>query len=191
MRNRGTLGGSLCHCDPAGDDPPTMLTLDANITIVSRGGNRRTVQAAAFFRGTFETSLGNGEILEKITIPVPSPHSKYSFKKLMLGHGDFPLVIVSILADFEPGSSKLKHIAISLGGVSDKAFRLTDAENYLLRCAEIKIADIERAESIAVNHAKPESDFDVSKNYKKRMVGVLTRRCLQEILTSSRIVKEE
>ena len=82
IRNRGTIGGSICHCDPAADYGPTMLVLESEMSLVSMGGSRRKIPAADFFRGTFETALTKGEILEKIIIPLPSKSQGYSVKKL-------------------------------------------------------------------------------------------------------------
>lgn len=183
VRNRGTIGGSLCHCDPAADYPPTLLNLEAKLSLVSRNSKRRIVSASDFFRGPFETSLERGELLEKIIIPSPRKGSTYAFKKFKLGHSDFPLVVVSVLANFrgESDSIKCEAVAISLAGVAEKAFRATEAEEYLLNRTSLDVdSDFKTAAEITRSLSRPESDIDVSSEYKRRLVGVLTRRTLEE-----------
>ncbi|MCL5067888.1 MAG: FAD binding domain-containing protein [Thaumarchaeota archaeon] len=87
IRNRGTIGGSLCHCDPAADYCPTMLVLEAEMTVVGSGGVTRTVSSKDFIKGTFETDLRRGELLKKVRIKNSNKENEatgYSIKKLKL-----------------------------------------------------------------------------------------------------------
>ena len=180
VRNRGTIGGSLSHCDPAADLVATMLALDANIVVASHDGKRRKVRAASFFKGTFTTDLREGEILTQIEI---EPHSNavQSFKKMILGHGDFPLVVVSTSLRFDKGVCR--DVAIALAGVGEVAFRVKDAENILIGKSEITGDDISRAAKISAEASKPESDLEVSAKYKKKMVEVFVTRALTDALS--------
>lgn len=181
VRNRGTIGGSVCHCDPAADYCPTLLVLGAEMNVVSRGGSERTIPSSEFIRGTFETSLESGEILQKVSVPIPKGKVGYSIKKLTAGHGDFPLVTVSVLIRMDETSRSLEHVAIALGGVGEKAFRVPDAEEYLLKQGKnLSPQHFGEAGKLAMARSKPEPDLDVSADYKKKMVAVLTRRSLQE-----------
>jgi aerobic carbon-monoxide dehydrogenase medium subunit len=179
IRNRGTIGGSICHCDPAADYLPTLLVLEAEMGVVSIAGARRNVSAKEFIRGTFETALERGELLEKIRLPIPSPDGD-SVKKLTLGHGDFPLLSVSVALDFDRTSERFRNAKIALGGVSDKAFRLEEGERLLLRTPSPTAQDFDEVAKIAQVSSDPQADIDVSASYKKRMVRVFTKRALLE-----------
>ncbi|MHB1868185.1 MAG: FAD binding domain-containing protein [Nitrososphaerales archaeon] len=180
VRNRGTIGGSLSHCDPAADLVATMLALEANIILASHGGKQRKVTASSFFKGTFTTDLREGEILTQVDV---EPHSNavYSFKKMILGHGDFPLVVVSTSLRFDKGICN--QAAIALAGVGEVAFRVNDAENTLLGKSQITEEDVSLAAKISAEASKPESDLEVSAEYKRKMVEVFVRRALTDALS--------
>lgn len=130
IRNRGTVGGSLCHSDPSADYPPTMLTLNA--TFVAQRGDSKTrrIKASDFFKGVFSTSLEKGELLKEVRIPTPPAGSKYSFQKLMMPKGGFALVLVSTMINFE--GNLAGNTAVSIGGVTETPFRATKVEENLL-----------------------------------------------------------
>jgi aerobic carbon-monoxide dehydrogenase medium subunit len=182
IRNRGTIGGSISHCDPAGDLCVSSLALDASMTIARSDNSRRVVPAKDFFQGTFTTALKKGEILEKISFLIPPPGTGCAFEKLSLGHGDFPLIVVSVVLRME--KRKCVGAAIALGGVSDHAIRITRAED-LLNGKEVRPDDLDRAAGIAEEESKPEPDIDVSAEYKKKMVKVLVRRALVRAIETS------
>jgi glyceraldehyde dehydrogenase medium subunit len=191
IRNRGTIGGSLCHCDPSADYTPTLLNLEAKMTLVSRNSTRRTLPIENFLRGPFETNLEKGELLEKITIPIPDPSTtNFSFKKFSPSHGDFPLVLVSVLAQFimaEKNGIKCKRAAIALGGVADRAFRVTAAEDYLIGLSYLneETTAFEKAATMASQSSKPTADIDFSSDYKRKLVKVLTYRALVDVYSKS------
>lgn len=182
VRNRGTIGGSISHCDPSGDLCVTSLALEANMTIVNSDNVRRVVRAEDFFQGTFTTALKKDELLEKISFPINSGKTRYAFKKLTLGHGDFPLIVVSVVLQME--NKKCVRAAVALGGVSDRAIRIKRCEDLLVD-REIRSEDLLEVARIAEEESKPESDIDVSGEYKKKMVKVLVRRTLSEALERS------
>lgn len=177
VRNRGTIGGTLSHCDPAADMCVTALALDARMTIARADNTRRIVKAEDFIQGTFTTALEKGEILEKICFPIPPKTATQAFEKLTMGHGDFPLVVVSTVLNFEKGVCSQARLA--LGGVADKAVRIKHAEESLVG-KKLEEAVIEHAASIAEEESKPAADLDVSAEYKKKMVRVLVRRALRK-----------
>jgi CO/xanthine dehydrogenase FAD-binding subunit len=182
VRNRGTIGGSISHCDPSGDLCGTSLALDASMTIARSDSSRRMVSAKDFFQGTFTTALEKGEILEKISFPIPPRGTVWAFEKLTLGHGDFPLVVVSVVLRME--SKKCVGAAIALGGVSDRVIRIKRAED-LLKGKAVRAEDLESAATIAEEESKPEAEIDVSAEYKKKMVKVLVRRALTKAIKRS------
>ncbi|MGA2873966.1 MAG: xanthine dehydrogenase family protein subunit M [Nitrososphaerales archaeon] len=182
VRNRGTIGGSISHCDPSGDLCVTSLALDASMTIARSDNSRRVVSAKDFFQGTFTTALKKGEILEKISFPIPPRGTGCAFEKLTLGHGDFPLIVVSVVLRME--NAKCVSAAIAIGGVSDRVIRVTRAED-LLKGKVVHAEDLERAATIAEEESKPEADIDVSAEYKKKMVKVFVQRALEKAVERS------
>jgi carbon-monoxide dehydrogenase medium subunit len=182
VRNRGTVGGSLSHCDPAADLCVSSLALDARMVAVRKNNVRRTIRADDFFVDVFATSLENGEILEKIWFPIPLAGTGYGFEKFTLGHGDFPLIVVSTLLRVQ--GKKCLDVAIAVGGVSNRAVRMREAEDSL-RGKSIDLEALSDVASKVVGASNPPSDLEVSASYKKRVVGVLTRRALTKALERS------
>ncbi|MDA4129740.1 MAG: xanthine dehydrogenase family protein subunit M [Thaumarchaeota archaeon] len=183
VRNRGTIGGSISHCDPSGDLCVTSLALDSIMTIAKSDNSRRLVPARDFFQGTFTTALKKGEILEKISFPIPARGTGWAFEKLTMGHGDFPLIVVSVVLRVE--NEKCVSAAIALGGVADRAVRFPRAEDKL-KGRKVSAVDIDKAAAIAEEESKPEADIDVSAEYKKKMIRVFVRRALTKAIEVSR-----
>jgi carbon-monoxide dehydrogenase medium subunit len=98
VRNRGTVGGSLCHADPAADWVTTLAALGAQ-AIIADGTRQRTMPVAHFVRGAFETALGPGEILRAIRVPKPSPHNRWGYYKVCRKAGEFALAIGAVYSD--------------------------------------------------------------------------------------------
>lgn len=176
VRNRGTIGGSLSHADPAADLIPTMLVLEANFVLASPT-QRRRIRAMDFVKGPFLTDLRAGEILEKVEIQ-EQQGMIHSFEKLTLGHGDFPVVVVSVLARIENGS--FEEVRIALGGVAEVPFRAKDAEISLVGKMMTE-ENFEMAAKIAASTTKPEGDQVLSKSYRKRMAEVYTMKALRNL----------
>lgn len=188
IRNRGTIGGSLCHSDASADLVPTSLVLEMEMVVTSKENSTRIIPARDFFLGTFTTALKKGELLERVRVPSMGPNTTFSFKKLTMGHGSFPLVVVSVLLHFV--DDRCVKAAIGLGGVAEKGFRVEDAEKTLTKAGRIRGVDIIEAARISEEAAKPESDLDASAAYKKRMVGVLVKRALTDAAHGKIEVKE-
>jgi CO/xanthine dehydrogenase FAD-binding subunit len=184
IRNRGTIGGSLSHCDPAADYGPAVLVLEAEMALASHSG-RRVVPASEFIKGTFETALKKGEILEKVGVPLSKKPQGYSVKKLTLGHGDFPLLTVSVIMEFDSKERRFGKVGIAIGGVSEKAFRVKEAEKLLLETTNPSSKDFEEAARIAKERSEPQADIDVSASYKRRMIAVVAKRALAEAFERS------
>ncbi|MHB8566977.1 MAG: FAD binding domain-containing protein [Nitrososphaerales archaeon] len=180
IRNRGTIGGSLCHADPSADLIPTMLSLDAEMIAVNKYGSRRVIEACDYFTGPFSTSLQHSELLEKIRIPFANQATAgYSFKKFVLGHGSFPIVVVSLILGMEKGICI--RCAVSIGGVADRAMRFEKVEDSLIN-TRVQKEEILNAASLAAQGANPEADLEVSSEYKRKIVAVLVKRALIEAL---------
>jgi carbon-monoxide dehydrogenase medium subunit len=180
VRNRGTIGGSICHADPSADYCAVLLALGAELKAQS-SNTERTFRAEEFFLGPFSTALAREEILTEIIVPETSrDRIGYSIKKLSMGHGSFPLVVVSTLIKVNGG--RCDDARIALAGVADKPFRLPSAENVLLGkdvSLEANESVLEAAKIVSI-FCSPQPDLDASAEYKRKMVEVLTRRALFE-----------
>jgi len=103
IRNAGTLGGSLAHGDPAAEWPACCIALDATIVIAAQSGERR-VKAREFYRGLFETALGEGEVITAAEFPIPGTGYRSAFLELARRHGDYAIVGVAALAKAAGGT---------------------------------------------------------------------------------------
>jgi len=106
VRNRGTLGGSLAHADPAADWVSTACLLDAGIHLVGPGGSRR-VPASEFFLAAFTTALADDELIVEVDWPVLSPQARWAYRKLCRKPGEFAEAMVAIWTDPSQGISRL------------------------------------------------------------------------------------
>jgi CO/xanthine dehydrogenase FAD-binding subunit len=184
IRNRGTIGGSLCHADPSADLPPTMLTLNATLVVQNKDGRARTIRASDFFRGVFSTALEKGEILREVRIQIPPSGSKYSFQKLTMPTGGFALVLASTMLHIE--ASVCKSARVSIGGVTEKPFRATMTESAL---TDKKLSDLDErailsAAHMATQDVKLMEGLEYPKELVVRLTTAATRRSIADALGS-------
>jgi carbon-monoxide dehydrogenase medium subunit len=106
VRNRGTIGGSLCHGDPAADWPTALTALDAVVLTAGPGGERR-IPINDFITGAFRTSLQPGELLQAVRIPRLSPRARWVYRKLCRKPGEFAHVMIALLIDPDRGRRRL------------------------------------------------------------------------------------
>jgi carbon-monoxide dehydrogenase medium subunit len=177
IRNRGTVGGSLAHADPAAEWPAILLALDGVVTATSRAGSR-SIAARELFRSYFTTSLEPDEVITEIRLPIPDGRIGSAFMELARRHGDFALVgvaaMVPLLDDGSVGDARL-----ALMGVRDTAIRSGAAE-AILRGSR-PTADVVAEAAAAVEHdIEPLSDVQASASYRRRMAVVLARRAMAE-----------
>ncbi len=122
IRNRGTIGGSLAHADPAAELPMMALLLDAELRIASIAGER-TVAARDFFLGALTVDLAAGEIITQIALPKLPPRTGWGFAEVARRHGDFALAAVAATLTVSGGA--IEQARIALTGVGPKALRVT------------------------------------------------------------------
>ena len=177
-RNLGTLGGNLVTAVPSMDSGPTLLALEAIVSIAGPGG-RRQVPLTEFFLGPRKTVLKPDELLAEIIIPKQNFGKPTHFLKFGLRKGQ-ALALVNAAASFWVNWEKHTFVAprIGLGAVAPKVIRASQAEAYL-EGREITSDAIAEAGRIAVGDAKPISDFRASAGYRKNLVAVLTKRALE------------
>ncbi len=106
VRNRGTIGGSVCHADPAADWPSALCGLDASCVILGSDGARRTLPMSDFITGAFENALTPGEMLLGINIPRSSPQAKWGYQKLCRKTGEFASALAVVNVD--PASDRFR-----------------------------------------------------------------------------------
>ena len=171
IRHRGTIGGSVAHADAAADLPAALLALDA--TFVVRGSSgARSVPAAEFFKGFFETALEPGELLTEIQVPKPAAPAAWSFQKFNKRAIDFAMVGVAVQGT---GSQTT---AVALINMGSTPLRATAVESALASGASI--AD---AAALAAEGTNAGSDIHASKAYREHLARVLVRRALEEAST--------
>jgi carbon-monoxide dehydrogenase medium subunit len=119
IRQRGTIGGSLCHADPAAQMPLIALTMDTSFHIQSID-RERTLTAADFYTGAMSTSLEKNEILKSISYPIFTKDTAWAFEMFNRRHGDYAIVSVALCVEFD-SDFVIQKIRIGLNGVSDFA----------------------------------------------------------------------
>ncbi len=177
-RNLGTLGGNLVTAVPSMDSGPTLMALEAIVSIQGPEG-RHEVPLTEFFLGPRKTILKPDEILAEIIIPKQNLRKPTHFLKFGLRKGQ-ALALVNSAASFWVDWDKHAFVAprIGLGAVAPKVIRAAQAEAFL-EGRKITPEVMAEAGHIAATDAKPISDFRASANYRKNLVAVLTKRALE------------
>jgi len=176
IRNKGTIGGSSCHADPAADFPTALRTLDAHFVVHGRTG-QRTIPASEFFIDLFTTSVGKDEVLTEIKIPYLPPHSGSGYIKHSRREGDFAIVGVGAVVTVGDGNV-CENVKIGLGAVGATPLRATKTEEWL-KGKTLDDKNIAEAAEVANEGADPPSDMHGSREYRLEMIKVFTRRTLK------------
>jgi carbon-monoxide dehydrogenase medium subunit len=167
IRNRGTVGGSIAHADPAGELPAVALALDAQLDVASRRGSR-VVPASEFFIGTWTTALADDELLTAVRFPVWSGRCGFAVEEIARRHGDFALA--GAMCGLEIGTDgAVRRAAIALLGMDSAPVLATDAQQALLGTTPSD-ADLEEIGQLAVRDLEPPDDVHASARY-RRVVG--------------------
>ncbi len=175
IRNRGTLGGSVAHADPAAELPVALLALDASVRAHSARGVR-DIPADQFFVSPLTTALAPDEILTAIRIPVPAASVGWAFFEFARRHGDFALVAVAVTMRVEAGLIA-DPVRIALGGVAGRPIRARRAEASL-RGMPPTTGLLEAAAQEAAGEADPPSDIHGSAEYRRHLTRVFVRAAL-------------
>jgi len=175
IRNRGTIGGSLAHADPAAELPAVMVALGARLALASTRGTR-IVPAEEFFTGLFATALEEGELVTAIEIPALPPRTGTAFLELARRHGDYALVGVTAVVTQDSGNL-VAGARLVLFSVGEGPVRATHAEQALRGTAG-DAAALDAAASAVQQDIDPSSDIHASSDYRRQLASVLTRRAL-------------
>jgi carbon-monoxide dehydrogenase medium subunit len=175
VRNKGTIGGSLAHSDPAADWPAAILALDAELVAKSAKGDR-VIKASDFFVEMLTTALEPGEVLREIRIPASKGKVGQAYVKVRHPASGFAVVGVAVNLSIDGG--KCQSAGIGITGVSTKAYRAAKVEGALkgnaLDAKSIAAAAAHASDGVDVN-----SDLYASADYRKQLAAVYTRRTLE------------
>ena len=178
IRNRGTIGGSLSHADPAAELPMMAVLLGAKLHIVS-GRGRRIVEAGDFFRAALTVDLVEDELLTEIHLPKLPPRAGWGFEEVARRAGDFALAAVA--ATVTVSGVTMKEARIALTGVGPTPVRARKAEALLVgQKPEAKL--MTRVIETVRAAIEPETDLHASSAYRRRLAGALARRALAAAL---------
>ena len=179
IRNRGTVGGSIVHADPAAEIPTLCLALDAQFVLAS-AANQRVVQAEEFFVTHLTTAIEPQEMLTEIRLGNHSGDWAWGFEEVCRRQGDFALVGTVSLLNLD-GDGICQAARITMFGVGGTPMRIRRAEETLVgnRCGDRVLQDAARVVSEVL---EPGSDIHASAAYRKEVGGVTARRSLEAAL---------
>lgn len=175
VRNRGTVGGSLAHADPAAEMPGIAVACDALITIVGANGTR-IVPAAAFFRGGLETALAPDELVVSVRLPPWRRGRRWGFAEFARRRGDFAMAGVAAYYNLD-AQGEICDAHVGVIGVAARPLRLADVESALN--GQRPSADlIRQVAAVACDAVDPPDDIHAESAYRRELVGVLLERVL-------------
>jgi carbon-monoxide dehydrogenase medium subunit len=178
VRNRGTVGGSIAHADPASDLPALTLALDYSVVLRSQGGER-IVPLDGFFQGAFQTDIATDEILTSIRRgPLPAG-AKGSYQKLAHPASGYSIVGVCAVVAMDGGS--ISHARVALTGVGEVAYRAKAVESALVG-SDGAPAAVAAAAAHAAGGQTVNSDIYADRAYRSKMAEVYTRRAIEAAL---------
>ena len=175
IRNRGTVGGSCAHADPASEMPGIAQTCEAVFSVMGKGG-ARTIPAADFFQGALTTALEPDEIITEIHLPAWPAVRRYGFQEFARRRGDFAMSGIALYYDLDGGKAANAHIGVI--GVGDRARRLPKAEAALNGNAVDDALAVKVGEAAAAE-VDPQDDIHASAAYRRALTGTLAERALK------------
>jgi carbon-monoxide dehydrogenase medium subunit len=175
VRNRGTIGGSLAHADPASDLPGVVLALDGELSAMGPGG-LRTIAAADLFQDYLTTSLAQDEVVTEIRLPAMDGWG-WGYQKFTRRAEDWAMVGVCALVKRAPDGS-CEDVRIGLTHMGATPLRATHAE-AALRGTPLDRAAIASAAELAAEGTEPPGDLNATPDYKRHLARVLSRRALE------------
>jgi carbon-monoxide dehydrogenase medium subunit len=179
-RNWGTIGGNLCHGDPAGDPAPVLIALNAKLKLASLG-RERIIEVEEFSKDYLEVALEPDEMLTEIQVPTPPPHTGIAHEKLMIMKGDMGIIGAAASITLEPGNGTCKNARIALSNAASVPLRTKKAEKVLIG-KKINEGLLTEAGQIASTEVDPPADVHGSVEYRREMVKVFMRRAAKKAL---------
>ena len=177
IRNRGTIGGSLAHADPASELPPCVIALDATLVVRGPAGERR-IAAEEFFLGIYETALAAEELLVAVEVPLPPPNAAHYFCEFARRQGDY--AIVGLAAQAVIDNQKLIDLRPVFFGVGDKAMRV---QVPALLNTDVTPKVLSEALQALDEALDPPEDQQANGAMRLRYAKVLLARCVASLLS--------
>ncbi len=175
IRNRGTVGGSLAHADPAAEMPGIAVTCEAEIAVAGTAG-ARVIAAADFFQGPLTTALLPDEIIVEVRLPKWPARRRWGFQEFARRRGDFAMAAAAVFYDLDDGG-KARNAHVGAIGVADRPLRLPTVE-AVLNGRAIDAAAIAEAEAAACAAVDPPDDIHASAAYRRALTGTMVERAL-------------
>ena len=173
-RNWGTIGGNICHGDPAGDPAPVFTVLNAKVKL-AKTGKERIVPMEEFSKDYLEVDLEPGEMLIEIQVPPIAPNTGVAYEKLMVMKGDMGVIGAAVSITLKQGSDVCEDVRIALSNAGSTPMRVKAAEN-ILKGKAITDALLEEAGEAAAAEVDPPTDTHGSAEYRREMVKVFVKR---------------
>ena len=176
IRNRGTVGGSVAHADPAAEMPGIAVACDAEIAVIGKAG-ARVIKAGDFFQGPLTTALAADEIIIEIRLPAWPAGRRWGFQEFSRRRGDFAMAAAAVFYD-QDADGRARNAHVGAIGVADRPLRLTVVER-VLNGQMIDDATIAKADAAASAAVNPDDDIHASGAYRKALVGTMVERALK------------
>ena len=177
IRNRGTVGGSIAHADPAAELPGIAVTCEAEIAVVGTAG-ARAIKAADFFTGALTTALAADEIIVEVRLPPWPARRRWGFAEFARRRGDFALAAAAVFYDEDARGRALDpHVGVI--GVADRPRRLAGVE-AVLNEQIIDEATIAKAETATIAAVDPPDDLHAGTDYRRALAGTMVERALRQ-----------
>lgn len=177
IRNRGTIGGSVCHADPAGDVPTVLLACHADLLVAGPDGQQERCRAEDFFTGFFETRLGPGQLLTGVEIGLQPDTATFGYQRFSFRSGEYPMCVAAVRLEWDDG--RCSAATIGLGGAGDRPLRLHSAEAKL---AGVPLAELDARQLLRGTRdlVSPLPDVRGSSAWKARVVEKVLIETVQE-----------
>jgi CO/xanthine dehydrogenase FAD-binding subunit len=188
IRNRGTVGGSLAHADPAAELPAVLLAYGGSAMVQGPQGTRQ-VAAEELFLTYFTTALAANEILTEVRFPRWPQGTGWCFMEESRRHGDFAMVGVAVLLTLD-AAQRCTRVAVALTGVGGVPYKVAAAAAILVGQIpdETRLAEVAQAAATGI---EPEGDLHASAEFRRHLSRVLTRRALQQAVARATSVSGE
>ncbi len=183
-RNWGTIGGNLCHGDPAGDPAPVFIALNAKLKLASKGGER-IIDMEEFSQDYLEVALEPDEMLTEIQVPTPPPHTGTAYEKLMVMKGDMGVVGAAVSITLSLKNGVCQDARIVLSNTASIPLRAREAEKRLIGKV-VNDDTLTEAGQVASAEADPPSDVHGSAEYRREMVKVFVKRAARKALEKAK-----
>jgi aerobic carbon-monoxide dehydrogenase medium subunit len=179
VRNRGTIGGSIAHADPAADYPASLLALETRV-VLSTAKKQRELPIADFFVDTFTTALESGELIQEVIVPVEDQSTGTCYQKMVQPASGF--AIVGVAARVRKSGGKITMARVGVTGLAGKPYRAANVEKALEGTAG-SAADIQKAAALVADGVDANSDLHASGDFRKHLARIYTLRALTVALS--------